>query len=117
MVYFKIGASDFSDYVKSLTVGKEHNYNAQTNAAGNTVVDYINKKRVITVGFRPLLDSEMHTLLAALEGFAVSVQYREPRTGGLQTASCIAPEFETDYYTIQSGKVIHNEFSVEFQEL
>ncbi len=42
MAYFKIGSNDYSKYVCELKVGKKHNYSSQTNAAGNSVVDYIN---------------------------------------------------------------------------
>ncbi|WP_299043897.1 hypothetical protein [uncultured Campylobacter sp.] len=45
MTYFKIGDVDFSMYVNELKVKKQHNYIAQTNAAGDSVVDYINSKR------------------------------------------------------------------------
>jgi hypothetical protein len=54
MAYFKIGEIDFSPYVNSLKINKSANYNAQTNAAGNTVVDYINSKRTIEVGIIPV---------------------------------------------------------------
>lgn len=54
MAYFKIGDVDFSLYVNSLKVSKTANYSAQTNAAGDTVVDYINSKRTIEVGIIPL---------------------------------------------------------------
>ena len=44
MTYFKINNVDYSMYVNSLEITINTNYNAQTNAAGNTVVDYINQK-------------------------------------------------------------------------
>lgn len=117
MAYFKIGDTDFSHLVRSLNVTKEHNYNAQTNAAGNTVVDYINAKRTIEAGFIYMDDSAMSELQAALDGFAVIITYRDPKTNALEVASCIAPEIEADYYTIQADKVLYNEFAVEFTEL
>ena len=39
MAYFKINDIDFSDYVSELKVNKSANYNVQTNAAGDSVVD------------------------------------------------------------------------------
>mgnify|MGYP003291495799 CR=1 FL=1 len=42
MAYLKIDNTDFSMYVSGLKVGKKSNYNAQTNAAGDTVIDFIN---------------------------------------------------------------------------
>lgn len=117
MAYFKIGDTDFSHLVRSLNVTKEHNYNAQTNAAGNTVVDYINTKRTIEVGFIYMDDSDMAALQTAFSSFAVTVTYRDPKTNALEVASCIAPEIEADYYTIQADRVLYNEFELEFTEL
>ena len=117
MAYFKIGDTDFSHLVRSLNVTKEHNYNAQTNAAGNTVVDYINSKRTIEVGFIYMDDSAMSELQTAVSSFAVTITYRDPKTNALEVASCIAPEIEADYYTIQADRVLYNEFTVEFTEL
>lgn len=54
MTYFKINDIDYSMYVNELKVSKEANYNAQTNAHGDTVVDFINSKREIEVGIIPL---------------------------------------------------------------
>lgn len=117
MAYFKIGNTDFSNLVRSLNVSKAHNYNAQTNAAGNTVVDYINTKRTLEVGFIYMDDSAMAELQAAVDDFAVTITYRDPLTNALETANCIAPEIEADYYTIQPGRVLYNEFEIEFNEL
>ena len=117
MAYFKIGDTDFSHLVRSMNIAKAHNYNAQTNAAGNTVVDYINTKRTIEVGFIYMNDSDMAALQAAVDSFAVTVTYRDPKTNALEVASCIAPEIEADYYTIQADRVLYNELTVEFTEL
>ena len=117
MAYFKIGDTDFSHLVRSLNITKAHNYNAQTNAAGNTVVDYINAKRTIEVGFIYMDDSAMIELQTAVNDFAVTVTYRDPKTNALEVASCIAPEIEADYYTIQADRVLYNELTVEFTEL
>ena len=54
MTYFRIGDKDFSMYVNELKVKRNHNFIAQTNAAGDSVVDYINSKREIEVGIIPL---------------------------------------------------------------
>ena len=117
MAYFKICDTDFSRLVRSINITKAHNYNAQTNAAGNTVVDYINTKRTIEVGFIYMNDSDMAALQAAVDSFAVTIAYRDPKTNALEVASCIAPEIEADYYTIQANRVLYNEFTVEFTEL
>lgn len=117
MAYLKIDNIDFSKYVSGLKVGKKSNYNAQTNAAGNTVVDYINCKRTITVNIIPVDDEAMKSLLAAISRFNVSLTYREPTSGNMVAISAIIPDSDVEYYTIQADKVMYKAFSLTFTEL
>ena len=118
MAYFKIGEKDYSMYVNELNISTDTNYNAQTNAAGNTVVDYINKKRTIEVGIIPLNDTVMAELQADIEAFNVSISFRNPKTNILEeNVNCIIPSNEVEYYTIQANKVMYNALSLTFEEL
>lgn len=117
MAYFKINNIDFSAYVNKLVVNKEANYNAQTNAAGNTVVDLINHKKTVEVGIVPLSSEVMAQLLALLDTFNVTITYLNPNTKALDTINCIIPSSNVDYYTIQADNVSFNAFSLEFIEL
>lgn len=118
MSYFKIDGVDYSHYVNELKVGKETKYNAQTNAAGDTVVDYINSKRVIEVGIIPLHAVEMAALLNAIDGFSVSISFRNPQTNELEeNVNCIIPNSNIEYYTIQVNKVMYNGLTLTFTEL
>ena len=118
MAYFMIDGIDFSMYVNALTVNKEANYNAQTNAAGNTVVDFINRKSTIEVGIIPLDNAAMIALQKAIDKFNVSISYRNPLTGALlENVNCIIPSNNVDYYTIQANKVKYNGFNLKFIEL
>lgn len=118
MAYLKLNGVDFSHMVNALNVNAVHNYNAQTNAAGNTVVDRINTKRTIEVGFRPLRHDEMQSLMVQTYAFSVMVSFLDPATGALaEDVLCISAEAPTEYYTIQDGFILFNEFSLEFQEL
>lgn len=118
MAYFKIGGIDFSMYVNELKVEKTANYTAQTNAAGNTVVDYINHKRTIEVGIIPLDSEVMKSLQAALDAFNVSISFRNPQTGLLEeNVNCIIPNSNVEYYTIQVNKVLYKAFTLTFIEL
>ena len=117
MAYFKINDIDFSMYVSGLKVSKSANYSAQTNAAGNTVVDYINSKRTIEVSIIPLNDAAMVNLKAAIAAFNVSITFRNPATNELETINAIIPEDEIEYYTIQANRVLYKEFSLTFTEL
>lgn len=118
MTYFKINDVDYSMYVNMLRVNNIHQYNSQVNAAGNTVVDYINRKRNITVGIIPLDDLAMKNLQTAIKEFNVSITFRNPETGELEeNINCILPEAEIEYYTIQVNKVSYNGFELTFNEL
>ena len=117
MAYLKINNVDYSMYVSGLKVSRKSNYNAQTNAAGNTVVDYINSKRTIAVNIIPLNDEAMKSLMAAINGFNVSLTYREPTSGELVSISAIIPDSDVEYYTIQANKVMYKAFSLTFTEL
>lgn len=118
IAYFKIGNKDYSNIVNELKVKKQNNFNAQTNAAGNTVVDYINSKRVIEVGVIALDDSKMSNLLQDLDAFNVSISFRNPNTNQLEeNVNVVIPDSNVEYYTIQSNKVLYKAFSLKFQEL
>ena len=116
MAYFKIGKTDFSNIVNELKVDSTSNYNSQTNAAGNTVVDYINTKRIIEVGIIPLDDTDMANLQTAIKDFDVMISFRNPRTNQLETIFCIVPESGVEYYTIQANKVMYKAFKLKFIE-
>ena len=117
MAYFKIGSTDFSNIVNELKVDNTSNYNSQTNAAGDTVVDYINTKRIIEVGIIPLDDTDMANLQTAINDFDVMISFRNPRTNQLETIFCIIPESGVEYYTIQANKVMYKAFRIKFIEL
>lgn len=116
MAYFKIGKTDFSNIVNELKVDNISNYNSQTNAAGDTVVDYINTKRIIEVGIIPLDDTDMANLQTAINDFDVMISFRNPRTNQLETIFCIVPESGVEYYTIQANKVMYKAFRIKFIE-
>ncbi|MGM9543612.1 MAG: hypothetical protein ACI3T9_01380 [Romboutsia timonensis] len=118
MAYFKIGDTDYSKYVNELKIKKASNYNSQTNAAGDTVVDYINSKRSIEVGIIPLDDTAMAQLQTDIDSFNVSISFRNPKTNQLEeNVNCIIPEDEVEYYTIQVNKVMYKAFTLKFTEL
>jgi hypothetical protein len=118
MSYFKINNIDYSLYVNELKVNREANYNSQTNAAGDTVIDYINHKRTIEVGIIPLNSEVMIALQQAIENLNVLISFRNPLTGALEeNVNCIIPSNNVEYYTIQANKVMYNAFTLKFIEL
>ena len=105
-------------YVNELKVAKSATYRAQTNAAGNTVVDNANAKRNIEVGIIPLSDDVMQRLLTDVDNLEVYISFRNPVTNQLEeNVHCIIPDTEPEYYTIRADKVMYKAFRLEFTEL
>ena len=118
MSYLKINNIDFSKYVNELSIDTDNNYTAQTNAAGDTVVDLINKKRTIEVGIIPLNAVAMKELLEVIDAFNVSISFLNPLTNTLEEGvDCILPSTGVEYITIQANKVLFKEFKLKFKEL
>ena len=118
MTYFKINGVDYSKCVNALKITKNANYSAQTNAAGDTVADYINSKRVIEVGIIPLVGLAMLNLQAAIDSFSVELSFLNPITGGFEeNVPCIIPENGVEFYTIQANNVMFKAFTLTFTEL
>ena len=118
MEYFKINNVDYSMCVSGLKITKGANYNAQTNAGGNTVVDLVNQKREIEVKIIPLDASKMMSLLMAIDAFNVSLSFRNPLTNDLEeNVNVIIPSNDVENYTIQSNKVFFKEITLKFTEL
>lgn len=118
MAYFKIDGVDFSALCNKLDVQTNVNYNAQTNAAGGTVVDYVGAKRTINVGIISLSDTDMLRVQQALSAFSVLLSFRDPRTNSLaENVPCIVPSYGAEYHTIQIGNVRYKATSLTFTEL
>ena len=118
MTYFKIGENDYSAYVNELKVNGTTTYRAQTNAAGNTVVDNANRKRIIEVGIIPLESDIMAGLIEDVHKFEVDLSFRNPQTNELEeNVKCIIPDHEVEYYTIRADKVSYKAFTLTFTEL
>lgn len=118
MTYFKINDMDVSSLVNELTITDNVNYNAQTNANGNTVVDYINKKRVFKVGIIPLNQLLMSMLKSEINKFQIRISYLDPDTKELvENVECIIPSNEISYYSIRINNVSFKGVNLTFTEL
>lgn len=118
MSYFKIGGNDYSAYTSELIITDSMTYRAQTNAAGNTVVDNMNAKREIEVGIIPLDQSVMKNLLNDVHQFEVMLSFRNPRTNEIEeNVKCIIPTHTVEYYTIRANNVSYKAFKLTFIEL
>lgn len=118
MAYFKINGNDYSLYVNALKVSNKAIFKSAVNAAGNTIVKYVNTKRTFTVGIIPLNDDVMASLQTDLQKFKVSVAYRDPKTNALvENVQCVIPNDDTEYYYIHQNGVMYKAMTLVFQEL
>lgn len=118
-MYFKINDVDFSKMVSGLKVGYETlvSDNSGRNAAGDTVIDVINKKIKLYVTFRHTTGEEMEEILNAISGYQVNASFLNPTTGTLTTISAYTGTPEPEYYTIQQTHTIYKPMSLNFIEL
>lgn len=122
MAYFEITVNnvthDYSSLTSALEIGVNHNYTSQTNAKGNTVVDYINKKREISVTIIHTDANHMAQLQADINAFNVKLSFLNPQTKTLETnVDCIIPSNNVSYYTIQQNRKEFNATNLKFVEL
>jgi hypothetical protein len=118
MTYLTLNGIDFSAYVNDLKVTNSHRYSALTNAAGNTVVDYQNNKRILEVGIIPVDQEVMARLQEVMNSFNVTVSFRNPQTNAIEeNLNCIIPTNSVAYYTIRHDKVTYDAFVFNIQEL
>ena len=112
-----INGTDVSNLVSGLKVGYETlvSENSGRNAAGDTVIDVINRKIKLYVSFRPMFTNEMARLLGAMESYVVSVSFRDPKTNATRTITCYTGTPEPEYYSV--SKELYKAFNLNFIEL
>ena len=119
MNYFKVNNQDFSHLVSGLKTGYEVlvSDNSGRNAAGDSVIDVVNRKVKLYITLRHTLQDEMESFLNAIAGFIVSATYLDPKTNTLKTITAYTGTAEPEYYTIQDGSIIYKPMNLNFIEL
>lgn len=119
MTYFKINNVDFSLYVNDIKIATNHTYKEMQTASGNTLVKYVNSKRVLSVGIIPLDCASAKTLLTEINKFNVTISFLNPQTNTLENnIKCIIPQNTVDFYTINDVNGARlNAFTFTIQEL
>lgn len=119
MSYLKINNTDISHLIKGLKIGYETLVadGSGRNAAGNTVLDVINKKIKVYATFRPMSGDEMRGFLGLIEDYVVNVSFLDSKTNSIQTVSCYTGTPEPEYYWVHNDQVLYKEFSLNFIEL
>lgn len=118
MAYLKVNGTDFSNLISGLKIGYETlvSDNSGRNAAGNTVIDVINRKIKLYTTLRHTTDDEMNGFLKAIKDYVVEVTFLNPETNALKTITAYTGTPEPEYYTI-STKTIYKPMSLNFIEL
>jgi hypothetical protein len=119
MNYFKINGKDFSHLVSGMKVGYEVlvSDNSGRNAAGDTVLDVINRKIKVYLTLRHTTDAEMREFLSAVSDYVVNITVLNPETGSLTTFQTYIGTPEPEYYTIQAHTTIFKPMTLNFVEL
>lgn len=119
MTYFKINGTDFSHLISGLKVGYETLVadNSGRNAAGDTVLDVVNRKIKVYTTLRHTTDEEMQSFLNAIGNYVVTVEFLDSKTNSLKSITAYTGTPEPEYYTIQSKTVIYKPMSLNFIEL
>lgn len=119
MAYLQINNIDFSHITSGLKIGYETlvSDNSGRNAAGNTVIDVINRKIKVYANFRYMSETEMKSFLDAIKGYVVTVKFLNPETNALSSITAYTGTPEPEYYTIQDGKKLFKPMSLNFIEL
>lgn len=117
-MYFKINNVDFSSLVSGMKVGYETlvSDNSGRNAAGDTVIDVINKKIKVYITLRHTTREEMTSFLGAIEPYVVTVSFLDPTTNQLTNIETYTGTPEPEYYTI-SDKTIFKPMNINFIQL
>ena len=119
MAYLKINGVDISHIVNGLKVGYETlvSDNSGRNAAGDTVIDVINRKIKLYVNIRHTTQDEMQAFLNAIKDYVVEVSFLNPKTKELTTITAYTGTPEPEYYSIQDGYVVYKPLSLNFIQL
>ena len=117
-MYFKINDVDYSNYVSGLKVGYETlvSDNSGRNAAGDTVIDIINRKIKVYVTLRHTTQAEMKKFLGAIKDYVVDISFLNPETNQMYNITTYTGTPEPEYYTI-SKNTIYKPLSINFIEL
>jgi hypothetical protein len=91
--------------------------NSGRNAAGDTVIDVINRKYKIYTTLRHTTGEEMESFLKAIEDYVVEVSFLDPKSKRLTSITAYTGTPEPDYYTIQPELTIYKPLNLNFIEL
>ena len=112
-----INGHDVSHLVSGLKVGYETlvSEDSGRNAAGDTVLDVINRKIKLYVSFRPMFSEDMVGLLGSINDYVVNASFLDPKTNTIKTITCYTGTPEPEYYSV--SQLLYKAFDLNFIEL
>lgn len=119
MSYLKINNVDFSNLISGLKIGYETLVSSDSgrNAAGDSVIDVVNRKVKVYLTLRYTTGEEMESFLTAIKDYVVQVSFLDSKKQSFTTITAYHGTPEPEYYTIQSDKVIYKPLEINFIEL
>ena len=115
--YIVINGFDCSKYCCGLKVSNKKNWHAQTNAAGNTVIDVINNKRTVEAKFIPLDNQIMKNLLVSIASAEITLAFLNPLTDSIDVMYCTVQQDDVEYYSLRAKDVMFKPITLKFLEL
>lgn len=117
-ILLEIGVTNLTPFIKSYKL----DYNVlvkddRQNASGNATINIINRKTKIGIVLRPTSEEEMTTILAAIDGFVVSVNHWDTKTQSQMTKLMFVNAPSPDFYTNRNEVGLFNDLSLNFVEL
>lgn len=112
-----INGYDVSHLVAGLKVGYETlvSEDSGRNAAGDTVLDIINRKIKLYVQFRPMFTEDMTRLLGSMSDYVVNASFLDPKTNTIKTITCYTGTPEVEWYNVKQR--LYKAFDLNFIEL
>mgnify|MGYP001111559313 CR=1 FL=1 len=114
----EIGGVDFTPLVK----GYKLDYNVLVkeegrNARGDLSITILNRKAKLNIVFRPTNETELASLLDAIQPFVFSITYWDTRTEAQATGTFYSNTASPEFYSNSNDKGIFNDLSINFIEL
>ena len=117
--YFIANNQDLSAFVSGIKVVRRHKYYSQESANGNLFIDDVkNPKRTIEVSFISVENKDLQKIASQLNKLNVQIQFLDPNTQKLESATCIVPQTEIELYTVYGAEnARYKAFNVQFIEI
>ena len=117
-ILLKIGTTDLTSYINSYKI----DYNVLTkgdgrNAAGNAITNIINRKVKLSIGFIPMAESEMASILGLISTYEVSATFWDVKTQTQLTKTMLVNSPSPDFYSNSYQTGVFKDLSLNLVEV